>query len=95
MKKLLLVLLLCSTSARADSDWVLPLFGGVLLGNAIASRPYYVPPPVYYAPPVYYQQPPVYYQPQPQIYYSNEYYRERELRRMQRDYYRHNHYDND
>ena len=91
MKKLLLVLLLCSTSAQADNDWVAPLFGGILLGNALArpySQPYYVPQPVYIPPPVYYV-------PQPQIYYSNEYYRERELRRMQRNYYRHNHYDND
>jgi hypothetical protein len=83
MKKLLLVLLLYSASAQADNDWVAPLFGGILIGNVI-SRPYYVPPPVYYAPPVYYQQPPVYYQPQPQIYYSNEYYREQEVRRRQR-----------
>ena len=70
------MLLLSSSIVKADGDdWVAPLLGGILLGNAM-SRPYQPqyyyapPPPVYYAPqpvPVYVQ-PPVYMTP-PQYYY--------------------------
>lgn len=62
MKKLMILLLLCSTTVHAD-DWILPLFGGVALGTIIGSaryeqpyyivesRQYYTPPaPVYYPP---------------------------------------------
>jgi hypothetical protein len=63
MKKLAVILLICSTSVHAD-DWVLPLIGGVALGSIIGNvnsnpRPYYIqqyapqyiaPASVYYSP---------------------------------------------
>ena len=61
MKKLMFILILCSSNAQAH-DWVLPLVGGVVIGSVIGNshydhRPYYEPRP-YYQPPA-----PVYYPP--------------------------------
>jgi hypothetical protein len=76
MKKILAsLLLLTSSSVYADnSDWVAPLLGGVIIGNAL-SRPMYVQPPMYIQPPMYYNPPPIYVQPpvyyeRPRVYYE-------------------------
>lgn len=65
MKKLMILLLLCSTTVQAD-NWLVPLFGGVALGTIIGgtryeprpyyiveSRQYYQPPATVYYPPNY------------------------------------------
>lgn len=94
MKKILVVfLLIFSSYAQANSQWVWPLVGGlvggVIIGEVAAQPRYpygYYPQPMYAPPPVYYQPPPVYYQPAPmyyQEYYRNEYYREMANRRLQ------------
>jgi hypothetical protein len=65
MKKLVVILLLCSTPVHAD-DWILPLFGGVAIGSIIGNinsnpRPYYVPQYVpQYTPPASVYYPPSY-----------------------------------
>ena len=84
MRKLLVFILLLHTSTTtADSNWVAPLVGGIILGEVIAHQlppqPRYYQPPVYVQPPLYVQ-PPVYYQPRPRHYHPPIYREYREYR---------------
>ena len=68
MRKLVMTAIIAAlfaTSAHADNQrnaWILPLIGGIIIGNELGKQHHQYPQPRYYNPPQYYPRP-RYYQP--------------------------------
>ena len=68
MRKLVMTAIIAAlfaTSAHADNQrnaWILPLIGGIIIGNELGKQHHQSPQPRYYNPPQYYPRP-RYYQP--------------------------------